>query len=190
MESPRNIGGGVRVRLDCSSVGNVALFPGQIVMIEGINSDGRVFHVQRFLQPSNSLLKFAKPVEAYGDYSQFSDGNMAVLVSSGPYTLDHCLDFSPLTALLQKAAELKPQVLVLCGPFVDAEHSSFKAGLVDDYPEQLFRQQILLRLTEFSAENPQARIVLVPSLRDVIAPEFIYPQCPLKIDSHPVKLGQ
>ena len=115
---------------------------------------------------------------------------MSIMVASGPYTLDHVLDYSPLTTMLHKAAELLPEVLILCGPFVDVDHSLFKAGAVDEYPEQIFRQQVLLRLTEFSENSPQTRIVLVPSLRDVVASEFIYPQSPLRIDHHPVsKLG-
>ncbi len=187
LESSRNIGSGVRIRLDCSSVNNVALFPGQIVMVEGVNSDGRVFHVQRFLQPVNPLMKFAKPIEAYSDYSKFSDGSMAVMIASGPYTLDHAMDYSPLTTIMRKAAELKPEVLILCGPFVDFEHSKFKANTVLDFPDDIFKQQVLLRLTDFSDDFPQTRIILVPSLRDVTSRELIYPQCPLKIDPHPVR---
>jgi DNA polymerase alpha subunit B len=187
LESSRNIGSGVRVSLDCSSVSNLALFPGQIVMVEGINSDGRVFHVQRFLQPSNPLLKFGKPFETYADYDKFADKSMAVLVAAGPYTLDQALDFSPLSSLLQRASELKPEILILFGPFVDVDHSLFKSGNVNDFPEEIFKQQVLLRLSEFSDDNPQTRIILIPSLRDAVASEFIYPQCPLKLESHPVR---
>ena len=155
-------------------------------MVEGINSDGRIFHVHRFLQPSNPLMKFDKPLPTYADYSKFSDGNMAIIVASGPYTLDHALDYSPLSALLQKVSELKPEVLILCGPFVDVEHSLFKSGEVGDFPEDIFKLHVMLRLTEFSEDNPQTRIILVPSLRDAVASEFVYPQCPLKVESHQV----
>lgn len=156
-------------------------------MVEGVNADGKKFHVKRFLQPANPSLKFAKPAATYADYTKFEDENMAVMIATGPYTLDGSLDYSPLTKLLNMARDLKPEVLILCGPFVDFEHSAFKNGQVDDAPDYIFKQEVLLRLREFSESCPQTRIALVPSLRDVTATELVYPQCPLKLDSSLVK---
>ena len=152
-------------------------------MVEGVNADGKKFHVKQFLQPANPSIKFAKPAASYADYRNFEDGNMAVMIASGPYTLDNALDYAPLSKLLKCARELKPEVLILCGPFVDFEHSAFKNGLVDDAPEHIFKQEITLRLREFAEICPQTRIALIPSLRDVTATELFYPQCPLKVDS-------
>lgn len=47
LETSRALGSGSRVRLDTSEVSGVSFFPGQIVVLSGINANGSVFVVTR-----------------------------------------------------------------------------------------------------------------------------------------------
>lgn len=184
LESSREIGSGVRIPLNLSSVPSYSLFPGQIVMLEGVNSDGKCLHVQKFIQPGNSLMKIPKLTEGYGNYENLVDGVLSVLVSSGPYTVDTSsvreLDYSPLNSLLSVAISKRPEVLILSGPFVDSENSAIKAGGLCNFPDQIFQMEIILRLNEFHEKCPETRIILIPSLKDLhSSSEYIYPQPPL-----------
>lgn len=189
LESSRKIGSGARVPLNLSSCPNYSLFPGQIVMVEGVNPDGKCLHVKKFLQPANSLMKIPKLPEAYGSYDKFVDGVLAVMVASGPFTIDSAspesaakeLNFSPLDDLLSCVLSRRPEVLILCGPFVDCENSAVSAGSLHFLPDQIFHLEIALRLSELKQKLPEILIVLVPSLKDAhSSTDFVYPQPPLQ----------
>lgn len=186
LESSRNIGSGIKIPLNLSSCLSFSLFPGQIVMVEGVNPDGKCLHVTKFLQPGNSLMKIPKLPKAYGDYQKFTDGVLSVLVASGPFTLDSRpdlkeLDFSPLDSLLSHVASKRPEVLILCGPFVDSENSALRSGGLYYLPDQIFHLEISLRLNELKEKCPEIRVILVPSQKDLHSSvDFIYPQSPLQ----------
>ena len=187
LESSREIGSGIRIPLNLSTVPSYSLFPGQIVMLEGINSDGKCLHVQKFIHPANSLIKIPKLAEGYGNYDKFPDGVLSVLISSGPYTLDSSsssaakeLDYSSLNSLLAVSVSKRPEVLILAGPFVDSENSAIKSGGLCNFPDQIFQIEFVLRLNEFHKKCPETRIILVPSLKDLhSSADYIYPQPPL-----------
>lgn len=180
LESSRSIGSGVRVPLNLSSVPNYSLFPGQIVMLEGVNPDGKCLHVKQFLQPQNSLMKIPKLPEAYGQYDQFVDGVLSVMIAAGPFTLDTTvpakeLDYSPLDSLLASVVTKRPEVLILCGPFIDSENSAVRSGTLQYLPDQIFHLEITLRLNELKEKCPEIRVLLIPSLKDLHS-DYIFPQ--------------
>jgi DNA polymerase alpha subunit B len=43
-------------------------------------------------------------------------------MAAGPFTTVDSLEYAPLEDLLRVVAAKKPDVAVLCGPFVDASH--------------------------------------------------------------------
>lgn len=196
LESSRSIGSGARVQLNLSSTPNYSLFPGQIVMIEGGNPDGKCLHVKQFLHPPNPLMKIPKLSEAYSQYSQFANGVLSVMVAAGPFTLDNnnstpCkeLDYSPLDSLLKSVTSNRPEVLILCGPFVDSDHSAIQAGSLHYLPDQIFHLEITLRLNELREKCPDIRVILVPSLKDLHSTaDYIYPQPPLQNLKFEVKI--
>ena len=49
LECSRQVGNGVRVPLNLNSVPSYALFPGQVVGMEGVHGAGKYFTVQHFL---------------------------------------------------------------------------------------------------------------------------------------------
>lgn len=182
LESSRCIGSGARVPLNLASVPHYSLFPGQIVMLEGVNPDGKCLHVKRFIQPENALIKFPRLPEVYGQYEQFADGVLSVMIAAGPFTLDTSsktkeLDYSPLDSLLSAAVSKRPEVLILCGPFVDSENSAVRSGALQYLPDQIFHLEITLRLNELKEKCPEIRVILVPSLKDLhSSADYIFPQ--------------
>ena len=163
-------------------------------MVEGVNADGKCLHVTRFLQPPNALMKIPKIPEAYGQYESFADSALAVMVAAGPFTLDSRpdlreLDYSQLEALLKAVLQKKPEVLILCGPFVDSENSALQAGNLHYLPDQIFHLEVSLRLTELREKCPETRVILVPSLKDVHSSiDYIYPQPALQGLKNEVKI--
>ena len=151
-------------------------------MIEGVNPDGKCLHVKQFLQPANALIKIPKLPEAYGQYDQFTDTVLSVMIAAGPFTLDNDphakeLDFSPLDSLISTVASKRPEVLILCGPFVDLENSAVRSGALQFLPDQIFHLEVTLRLNELKAKCPEIRVLLVPSLKDLHSTsDNIFPQ--------------
>lgn len=122
-----------------------------------------------------------------------------IMTAAGPFTTSDTLDYEPLMALLSRVIKLKPDVLILTGPFVDVSQPLLSAGDVqlDDYDaegrragvhgasyEMVFIERIVRDglTTLFSTENGgdenlPTSIVLVPSLLDGHH-ECVYPQPP------------
>ena len=65
-----------------------------------------------------------------------------MVIASGPYTLDGNLDYEPLHALLAFCSETKPDVLLLMGPFVDAEHPSIAENLAAQPFHQIYQESV------------------------------------------------
>ena len=67
---------------------------------------------------------------------------MSMVVAVGPFTISEDLDYAPLAALLAVCRQRRPDVLVLLGPFVDAEHPLLAQGTVDLTFEDIFESQV------------------------------------------------
>ena len=65
-----------------------------------------------------------------------------MLVAAGPYTTCEDLTYAPLRELLGTCQQLQPNVLVLLGPFVDAEHPLIVSGSCEEPFEALFASQV------------------------------------------------
>lgn len=155
-------------------------------MLEGVNPDGKCLHVKQFLHPQNTLMKIPKLPEAYGQYEQFADGVLSVMIAAGPFTLDTDsnlkeLDYSPLDSFLATVVNKRPEVVILFGPFINSEHSAVRAGSLQYLPDQIFHLEFALRLNELKEKCPEIRILLVPSLKDLHPScDNIFPQPPLQ----------
>ncbi len=110
-----------------------------------------------------------------------------VMFASGPYTADDNLDFEPLHALCDRAADIYVDALVLNGPFIDAEHPLIASGDFDLPDEAIvepdtatmstvFKYVISPALNRLAHANPNIIILLVPSVRDVIDKHVSWPQ--------------
>jgi DNA polymerase alpha subunit B len=92
-----------------------ALFPGQVVAVEGINPDGTTLVVQRVVPPvapTTYIPSRGVPSEA------------SAVVACGPFTLEDALDYAPFHALLDHVRHKQPDVLLLASPNVSCPDSS------------------------------------------------------------------
>ena len=67
---------------------------------------------------------------------------VSLVIAVGPFTISEDLEYAPLAALLAVCRQRKPDVLVLLGPFVDAEHPLLASGNVDLTFEDIFEFQV------------------------------------------------
>ena len=162
--------------------------------VEGINSSGRTMQASALLEGA------APPREAIGagerlDYqhgSKFQDGApMSIVSLCGPFTTKNNLDYDPLLDAITKISEDKPDVVIMCGPFVDGRHPSIAGGeptITDGEGnekkvsyEYLFANKISQLIEEMYIGDPDVRtqFVLVPSVDDAFL-DAVYPQPPLE----------
>ncbi|BGP47016.1 DNA-directed DNA polymerase alpha subunit pol12 [Rhodotorula kratochvilovae] len=194
LESSRMLGSGSRVLLKFepemkvrgapAGSGGMGMFPGCLVALKGTNGGGKLFAVKEVLMMPPIDATYTAPTELlakqYGNQlKQLNGAPMSVIVASGPYTVDLDLEYEPLQALLSLAQEEKPDVLVLTGPFIDAEHPLIKRGDVDEFPVQLFRSRISTKLAHLLANSPRTTVILIPHGRDLTSTHVAFPQAPL-----------
>lgn len=176
LESSRALGSGSRVPLDLSNCPQYSLFPGQLVALEGTNPDGLAFRATRLVPTEDVLL----PRTPASRDALARSPSISLVVACGPYALDGAGDHSyePLDRLLLLALERKADVLILLGPFVDANSESVRLGAVSDLPEALLKEAFMERIRSFSKRSPLTKVVLVPSLSD-LTHDNTFPQCAL-----------
>jgi hypothetical protein len=180
---------GKRVRLELSHVVQFAVFPGQIVVLRGNNTSGESIIVREMW--SDATLPMAKtPADKMATWNEteaFLGGMpLSIMTASGPFTSSADLTYKPLQDLLDHAAQQKPDVLILTGPFVDCKHRQLNpetAGTVggfNDPPDSLQVVRHVMRdliAERLSAGSPTTTCVLVPCLEDLHS-RTTFPQPP------------
>jgi len=198
LEGSRRDSGGRRVKLDLTEVPTYSLFPGQIVLVEGINSGGRKMVVSRIVEgfPADLPRTLPQKMLEFNHSTLYQGGEpVNVCVASGPFTTSDSLSYEPLRELLGRVAEKRPDVLILVGPFVDVSQPLLATGSVvlDEYDENdavtgshsasyemVFIERIVRDglATLFGADEAlPTNIILVPSLLDAHH-ECVFPQPP------------
>ncbi len=112
---------------------------------------------------------------------------LSIVCAAGPFTTTDNMFFSPLLDLLGEVNKLKPDVLVLMGPFVDSAHAQVK----DPTKMTLTHGDLFLNLLSDVIKQLhfiRTKLVVIPSLRDVHHPDFVYPQSPFSITESDLKL--
>ncbi|KAH6850611.1 DNA polymerase alpha subunit B N-terminal-domain-containing protein [Chaetomium sp. MPI-CAGE-AT-0009] len=199
LETSRRMGNGLRVPLNLSKLKGYQFFPGQIVALRGINTSGRDFTVHEVLDIPLLPNAASDPDTLSAHLSRLRGGPdamdsddtppppLTVLFASGPYTADDNLDFEPLHALCSEAADTYADAVVLTGPFLDAEHPLLATGDFDLPAEAaydadgatmatVFKYLVTPALNRLVASNPSATVLLVPSVRDLLAKHVSWPQ--------------
>lgn len=157
---------GQRVRLNLDRLTSFALFPGQVVGVEGVNPNGTAFSPTRLITSAPAPLA-ANHLEGTqgGTSTDEQDGPFTMLIAAGPFTCDDNLAYEPLNELVKYAREEKPSVVALIGPFVHSDHPRIREGLVDSLYDELFDDAVGPCAKEL-AEEVGCEVVLVPSTRD------------------------
>lgn len=166
------------------------LNPGMIVVVEGVNTNGRCIQVHAIYDNAMALPTAARAkkeeVAADDDADEIlPDGAQpkeepfaSVMFAAGPYTTSANLNYEPLDDLLAVVERARPDAVFLVGPFVDAGHSHISAATPVPF-EQIFETRVMARLRKavaaMSSDGPRTQFVLIPSLSDVHH-DFVCPQ--------------
>lgn len=120
------------VQLNFNKCQTCALFPGQTVLIEGYNPRGDTFYVENIFAE--------RPLERAPTPSIQNPLN--IVIASGPYTNGQDLTYDPLRDLMHYVKEHKPNVLILIGPFIDANHQRIIDGALKESFDLYFEKMI------------------------------------------------
>ena len=123
--------GGRLVRLNLEKVETYSLFPGQLVLISGVNSTGREMLVKNIVYDTSPPQASSDPAAMLEfQHSQKYQGGVAsnIFIAAGPFTTSENLSYEPLNDLLINILEKKPDVVILIGPFVDITQPHVASG--------------------------------------------------------------
>lgn len=163
---------GARVRVDLSSCNEYRLFPGQIAIFKGTNPSGFCVVASEMLRGIECKEPLPPPP---------SEMHATYIIAAGPFTTNEDLSFRPLTVLLEYAATVNPDMLLLAGPFLDADHPVVRNGELLETFDSVFLNRVVEKLEEFHRRRGgKTRVGLLPSPRDVHH-DPIYPQPPLRL---------
>ncbi|KAL5466791.1 hypothetical protein EMCRGX_G030940 [Ephydatia muelleri] len=168
LDGPTKRNRGCTVKMDLPDSITCSLFPGQVVAVEGVNMYSGV------LIPSNIYEGTLPPLPQKSNFSEFT-----MVMAAGPFTTSDNLEMEPLQQLMRIVVTERPDVLILCGPFVDLTHDLVKDGNLDVTFEDIFRDKVLSVLTE-CAKQTKTSIVMLPSLKDAHHQYPVYPQPPFQ----------
>lgn len=102
------------VRMNFNRMGSYGLFPGQTIFARGLNPRGDTFYVDEI---------YAEKALKYADAPQLTD-NLNIVMAAGPFSLGDELNYEPLNELIAYCKQHKPDVVIMMGPFLDADHKS------------------------------------------------------------------
>lgn len=166
--------GGQQIPIDLSELKEYSLFPGQVVVMEGMNTTGRKLVASKLFE--GAPLPFYTP-QLKMEVDEVAEP-LNVLVACGPYTPSDTLTYDPLLDLINIIARDQPDVCLLLGPFVDAKHEQIEKAQVTETFDGIFTRCIESIVD--GTKSVGCRLVLVPSQRD-IHQHFIYPQPPFTL---------
>ncbi|KAI8915171.1 DNA polymerase alpha/epsilon subunit B-domain-containing protein [Powellomyces hirtus] len=180
LEASRAIGAGDRVKINLREMPGYALFPGQIIGLEGMNASGRLINATKLYQPQLPPKATTTPSQLaalYPEDNPASERPVNVFIANGPYTLDDSLQYEPFEELVVEIEKEMPDVVILQGPFVDANHPMIEAGNVDMELDELFRVCIAPRVTRIlQARKDNIKVIMIPSTRDACSEWVSFPQ--------------
>jgi DNA polymerase alpha subunit B len=186
LETSRSLGNGCRVKLNLSEVvtkgDGFALFPGQIVGIEGTNPSGRLLKVSRIINPPPlppAVTGLSRLVEMYTVDDEIKAEPLNILVASGPYTMDDNFDYEVLEELVKVVAKEAPDVVILMGPFVYEGSSLVQRGTVPHTIEDTFAFEIVSRINRMLDVREGLKIILVPATAGMESGWVGFPQPPI-----------
>ncbi|KAG6844664.1 hypothetical protein H0H87_005032 [Tephrocybe sp. NHM501043] len=174
----------LKIRGGAQGAGGMGLFPGSIVALKGQNGGGGWFLVKEILSVSLQIPPLRPTPSSLGMSPvkfemETRDTPFSVYIASGPYTPNADLLYKPWRALIKALKAEKPTVVLLLGPFIDVQHPKIKNGETDMLPTTLFRSLFIELMRSYLDSSPGSIAILVPSIRDLVSRQAVYPQSEL-----------
>lgn len=155
----------VTARLNFSKTKSFGIFPGQTVMVSGVNPKGDTIFVEEVL--AERILTPPAPPKI--------ENEVKFVVASGPYTHNDDLVYDPLHDLILYCKDNKPDVVILTGPFMEADHSLIVGNVLAETFESFF-EKMLAGIVEAIGE--ETTICMVSSCKDAVSC-MVYPTHPM-----------
>ncbi|XP_063831436.1 DNA polymerase alpha subunit B isoform X1 [Ostrinia nubilalis] len=159
------------VPVDIDNLKQYSLFPGQVVVMKGINPRGDKFIAHEVFCDASQPIPDHK-----ADIMNCLQGTMSMLVVAGPYTTSDNMNYEPLKDLVTYISSHRPHVVIMTGPFMDSDHSKVKDNSMAETYKSFF-DKLVDSLGELSSSSPYTRIYIVSSLKDAFHVN-IYPTPP------------
>lgn len=103
---------------------------------------------------------------------------LSFVIAAGPYTHHDDLVYDPLQDLVVYLRDHKPNVLILCGPFMEAEHKLINDNTTLAETFEVFFEKMITGIVE--AVGNDTAVLVVASHRDAHA-DCVYPTMPVSI---------
>lgn len=112
--------------------------------LKGINPYGSRIIVKNLYTDASLPLPYHRLLLTFLTYSPQIKGEtgLKIIQAVGPYTIPADLSYDPLSDLMSSVKVQKPDLLVLFGPFVDAQHPIIKSGYSGSSYANLFDNQV------------------------------------------------
>lgn len=170
LEGSQDLSHGNTITLNLTKVPSYAIFPGQIVAVQGFNPNGTNFVTQKLYSDAsvNSTTKSKSTLNK----------PLQVVVGVGPFTLSNNLSYEPLQDLVKYVTANKPHVLILIGPFLDTSQETVCDITMTEVYSNFF--ETLLESVMSPLEGLNIDVILVPSSKDAHH-HIVYPTPPYKL---------
>ncbi|ORY39664.1 hypothetical protein BCR33DRAFT_720100 [Rhizoclosmatium globosum] len=187
LETCRLLGSGHRVQIQLSETllkrHGANLFPGQILGLAAVNPSGRLLIVQDIFPVPRLDFATTRISRILSLYENEPSRVINMVVAAGPYSADSLStdapSYEPLDELVKVLCTEKPDVVILCGPFVDEGLAGWKEGRYTATTESCMKKYIAPALKRVLEASGSTRIVMVPSTRGMESEWVGYPQPPL-----------
>lgn len=154
-------------KLDFSKLKSWSVFPGETVVLEGVNPRGNLFEVRKVhyevpLAPPPAPTTLGKPLH--------------MVIGAAPFTDKDNLQYDKLSDLLAYCAENNPDVLILTGPFGSTSNDTLFLTIAESFEE--YFEKIMANIV---TSVPPTTEILIVSNHDDLQSSFVYPSFPYKI---------
>ncbi|MFH4978075.1 hypothetical protein AB6A40_004784 [Gnathostoma spinigerum] len=164
---------GTTISLDLSRLKSYSLFPGKVVGFQGTNENGIEFVPTAIYEPE--LLPLASFLPQNGI------DNLKIWFAAGPFTSSATPSYEQLYDLLSAAAQEKPHVLILLGPFIDGTSQMKYAKFLEMSDADLF-ETLLWRMHDL-VESSGVQLIIMPSAQKDVCALPLFPSPPFGISA-------
>ncbi|CAG4931941.1 unnamed protein product [Parnassius apollo] len=159
------------VTVDMDSLKQYSLFPGQVVVMRGLNPRGDRFIAHEVFCDSSQPIPDPK-----ADMMNSLKGTLSLVMVAGPYTTSDNMAYEPLKDLILYVSTQKPHIVIMTGPFMDCDHTKVKDNTMAETYKSFF-DKLLDSLGELNTTSPFTKIYIVSNCKDVFHLN-IYPTPP------------